>query len=383
MRFAQSFFASVGMLLLGASIVLTPATAFAIERAPCSQKGCAGLRGNCEARNVRKGPRRASLYVHLHRQRCAIHLYGVAVVALLASPAQGQELTAEWFRSNYSGAALETAYGECSAKLVLDVREEGSSQFTNLATTDFAFEGHYRKFDQTVEMREADGQVTTRRRTVVASPEVSFSITKPSDDSGPILKSVDRTPVGLMFSSRRVELEASGSIYAPFTLFSRVSERLKSPGFKIERVSREGERVRVDFVNQDKDQRHVGHAIFLANRQWAIDSYDVSSNAGELQVRQMSQISYSEDSPVPRLAGSVTKVIWTPGKTFVETLSVKELTFQPKPATEFKLSHYGYDDRTGMPPGSMGSLWLWAAIAGIGCILLSFVIRRRLRRAAA
>jgi hypothetical protein len=314
-------------------------------------------------------------------------LLGVIAIGLLASPAPGQELDAAWFKANYLPAAqkLEKAYGECSAKLSETVTNDKSDDF-NKATSNFAFDGTRRKYDGMTESHK-DGSTTKRSRAIVASLEVSFSVLT-KQEKGPLLEQVNRSPLGFAQATAQIDGVAGDSIYAPFAfLGERVSSWMKHKGFEIKSVKQEGDRVRLDFHCRDNDREYNGWVAFLRDRQWVIDAWDVAlkMNPGktdEYSWRYATSVSYGGDDPVPTLTG-MTAIAYHPNRTVTEKMVVDELTFVAAPASEFKLSHYGYDDRIGTPQaGGIHSLWFWLAVGGVACLLAAFAIRQIMAKRA-
>ena len=55
-------------------------------------------------------------------------------------------------------------------------------------------------------------------------------------------------------------------------------------------------------------------------------------------------MSYGNDAPVPALTGLMATT-YHPDRTDSDKVVVDDLTFATVPASEFKLSNYGYDDR--------------------------------------
>jgi hypothetical protein len=307
------------------------------------------------------------------------------LVVLLASPAWGQEHDAAWLKANYLPAAktLEKSYGECSAKVERTVLIGGSDRYIK-TTYHFAFDGANRKLDKSIENKGEDGAITNFKRSFVASPDVSFSVVE--RDGAPLLDQVNRTQVGLDRATQQIDSEAGESIYAPFVAFGwRVSEWINDKGFEIKSVKQNGDRVKLDFQYKKNDRTYVGWMSFLPVRQWAMDKWDMvlTMNIGkpkEYRWRVAATMNYGGDEPVPNLVG-LTAHSYHVDRTDTENIVVDELTFAPVPASQFKLSNYGYDDRIGSPASVGRSLWFWLASAGIICLLIALGIRLRYRHA--
>lgn len=306
-------------------------------------------------------------------------------IALLASPARGQELDAAWFKANYLPAAqkLEKAYGECTAEVSETVTNDKSDDY-NEATYHFAYDGARRKFDRTI-VSHKGGTTYERSKTIVASPEVSFSVfTKQGKD--PLLQRVNRSPLGFARATESIDRDAFESIYAPFAVFEEpVSRSLTDKDFEIEGVTRDGDRVRLKFSRKKDDFQASGWVDFLPDLQWVIDRWEMSCKTvrpTEYRYRMVSALSYRHGDPVPALTGWTTTT-YDPDRTSTDKLVVDKLTFAAAPASEFKLSSYGYDDRIGLRPSALKSLWFWLAVAGVACLVTAFVVRKVVARRAA
>jgi hypothetical protein len=312
-------------------------------------------------------------------------LQGVIAIAigLLASLAQGQELDAAWFKANYLPAAekLEKAYGQCTAEVTETVSNDKSVDY-NQATYHFAFNGSRRKFDRKIENHK-QGSIVGFSRTIVASPEVSFRVLT-RREHGPLLESVDRSSMGFVQATESIDRDAFDSICVPFALFERpVSRSLADKDFEIQEVHRDGDRVRLKFSLKKQDFEATGWVDFLPERQWVIDRWEISRKTfkpTEYSYRMISALSYGDGGPVPALTGWTTTT-YDPVRTETDKLVVDKLTFAAAPASEFKLSGYGYDDRIATPGGVGKSLWFWLAITGAICVLTAFAVRMRYRHA--
>jgi hypothetical protein len=312
-------------------------------------------------------------------------LQGVIAIAigLLASPAQGQELDAAWFKANYLPAAekLEQAYGQCTAEVTETVTNDKSDDY-NQATYHFAFNGSRRKFDRKIENHK-QGSIVGFSRTIVASPEVTFRVLT-RREHGPLLESVDRSSMEFAQATESIDRDACDSIYAPFALFEEpVSRSLADKDFEIQEVHREGDRVRLKFSLKKQDFQETGWVDFLPERQWVIDRWEVSRKTvkpPEYTCRLISELSYADGDPVPALSGWTTTT-YDPVRTDTDKLVVDKLTFAAAPRSEFKLSRYGYDDRIATPASVGKSLWFWLAITGAICLLTAFGLRMRYRHA--
>ena len=311
-------------------------------------------------------------------------VFKVAVVAigLLASPARGQALDAAWFKANYLPAAekLYKAYSECSAK-VSEINTNDKSPDFNKTTYSFAFDGAQRKFDRMIEDHK-DGSVDGFRRVIVASPEVSFKVLT-SWEKNPLLENVNRSPMGFARATKRIEEEASDSIYSAFAfLEEQVSSWIKHQGFQIKGVKREGDKVRLDLhCKHDNGRVYDGWIAFLPDRQWVIDNWDITTKTTTDTWRDVATVSYGGDDPVPAMTG-MTDIGYHPNQTNTRTMVVEELKFAAVPASEFKLSAYGYDDRIGSPASVGRSLWFWLAVGGVTCLLAAFAIRQIMAKRA-
>jgi hypothetical protein len=302
----------------------------------------------------------------------------VILAMLLASPARGQELTAAWFEANYVPAAqkLEKFYGECSAKVLRTVTKSNSDKFSSKTTINFAFDDTKRKFDRTIESTGEDGSGTKWSRTVVASPEVSFMVL--TQEGPPLLEQVDRSTMGFAQATSQIDAEASDTIYSPFSVLEwRISEWIKSKTFAVKEVRREGVHVRVDFRYKPLDREYVGWITFLPDRQWVIDHWDITLKRFKPEERSwriVSDMTYGGDDPVPALTGA-TATSYHSDRTDSEKIIIEELKFSTAPASEFKLSHYGYDDRIATPASFSKSLWFWLGGAGVLCLLAALALR--------
>ena len=298
-------------------------------------------------------------------------------------------MDAAWFKAEYLPAAekLEEAYAGCSAEVTETITDDRSDDF-NMAKSSFAFDGVRRKYEGANESHK--GNTTTKwSRAMIASPEVSFRIlTKEGTD--PILERVNRTPLGFAQATAQIDSLACDSIYSPFALLSeRVTSWLKRPGFRIKSIRHKDGRVRLEFhcTEAGRDREYEGWIEFLPDRQWVIHSWDVTlsgkaGNHAAYSLRYAASINYSNDDPVPHITGMVVRGFHGDWKE-TDELVVDDLTFATVAASEFKLSHYGYDDRIGMQPGSYRSLWFWLATACVLCLVIAFVIRQIMSRRAA
>lgn len=302
----------------------------------------------------------------------------VLAISLLASPARGQELDAAWFKANYLPAAqkLEKYYGECSARVSRTVTKSNSDKFVIKTTINFAFDGTKRKFDRTIESRDEDGSTNKWSRTIVASPEVSFGVL--TREGSPLLEQVDRSTMGLTQATSQIDAEASDTIYAPFSVLEwRISEWIKNKNFAIQAVRRDVEHARLEFRYKTDDLEYGGWISFLPNRHWVINHWDINVKKFKPQEhswRIVCNMSYGNDDPVPALTGS-TATSYHSDRTDSEKIVVDELKFATAPASEFKLSRYGYDDRLATPGSFSNSLWFWLGGAGILCLLAALVLR--------
>ena len=255
-----------------------------------------------------------------------------------------------------------------------------NSTNTSKAQIEFAFDGVKRKFDKNTETLK-DGVTTKWTRSIVASPEVSFSIVKRADDQ--LLDQVDRSTLGLLQAVGQIDSAAGDSIYAPFALLEqRFSQWLRTDGFQIKRVSRDGNRVRVDFAFTSKERAYNGSIRFLPQRLWVIDGWDITLKLLEPEQytwRIVNDMTYGSDDPVPSLTGS-SAVTYHQTHTDREKMIVEKLSFAKVADDEFKLSRYGYSDRLGLPARFYESVWFWAATLGVICIAGAAVIRAVRRR---
>lgn len=306
----------------------------------------------------------------------------VLAIWLLASFVRGQEPDAAWFKANYLPAVekLDKFYSECSATVSQTVTSDDSDDY-NKATFRFGFDGPRRKFDRTIESSK-NGSITSRSRTIVASPDVSFMIlTRP--EKGPLLEQVNRSPMGFAQATTQIDAAAFDSIYASFSLLEkRFSQYINDKDFEIKSVKRDGDRIRLDFHYKNETVQFDGWVVLLPQLQWVIDRSDISLKVikSGYSYRIARTMSYGSDTPVPVLTGSETST-YHPNRTDQEKMVVEELTFAAVPASEFKLSAYGYDDRIGSPASVGKSLWFWLSVAGVLCLLMALGIRMRYRHA--
>jgi len=222
-----------------------------------------------------------------------------------------------------------------------------------------AIDGPRRKFDRTIEVHK-DGTIDGFRRVVVACPDVSFHLlTRRGQPT--FLEYIDRSSAGIAQASKRIEEVASDSIYSAFAFLEmRVSSWMSRKGFEIKGVKREGDKVRLDFHCKD-DLEYDGWVDFLPDHQWVIDGWDITLKGIEPTTepwRIVAAVTYGGDNPVPVLTG-VTTTTFDSGRTATGKTVVEELSFDPVPASEFMLSHYGYDNRIGVAD----KRWLWPCIA--------------------
>ena len=305
---------------------------------------------------------------------------------MLAVPGWCEEHDAAWFKANYLPAAqrLERYYGECSANVLFTVTADKPTTLTR-TTFHYEFAKGRGKFDRTTEATQPDGSTTTMSRSIVASPEVCFSVLT-RDGAGAVLAGVERGAEACRETIRYIEIPAGDSIYEPFMILNqRVAHLIEDSAFQFKGVESNGDRVRVTFQYTKPDQQHDGWVEFLPERQWVIDSCDVNLRVGigrpdEYHYRYASKISYGGDDPVPAIRGSIGHA-YHADRTDLEEMTVSELTFGPRPASGFMLSSYGYDDRIDSAAEPSRLPWLWLATAGVLCVVGTLAIKRiRARR---
>jgi len=255
------------------------------------------------------------------------------------------------FRAEYLPAAskLEAAYARCQAKVVITVTNDKDDYLgkTNYA---FALDGNKAKFDRTI---QENGKIVFRR-VVSGTPDLSFMILTKDGDT--ILEHVDRSGDTYCFAT---VVEQADTVRAAFACFGKtLSERLASKSFQLKSVSREDGAVRLEFADVEPDGFAIdGWVRLLADRQWIIDRSEFNLKRGDHTWRRTEQVNYNALG-----VASVDAMTFNPDRTHTATSVVEQLDFGPVPASEFTLSHYGYDDRIGLP-GRFP--WLWLAIGSL------------------
>jgi len=307
------------------------------------------------------------------------------VMCLVSSPVNGEEKESAWFFENYLPAAqkLANAYAECTVDVSETVSNDKSPDY-NTATFHFAYDGTRRKYDRTLISHHGDSTYE-RTRTVVASPEISFSIYTKQGKS-PLLQQVDRSELGFSEASRTIDSAALEAIYAPFALYGKtVAEWLRSKDFKIKSIREEADHVRLTFQIANNEFNAEGWATFRPTLLWVIDRWEMSvqmKKPSGQTFRVASALTYADGDPVPALTG-LTTTTFHPNRTVTDKLLVNMMRFGAAPPREFKLSSYGYDDRIAMPASIGTSLWFWLAIGGVACLLAAFAIRQLRAKLAA
>jgi hypothetical protein len=279
------------------------------------------------------------------------------------------------FRAEYLPAArkLEQAYSQCRAKVALTVTND-TTDYLGKTSYAFALDGNKAKFDRTIENRE-NGMVFGFRRAIIGTPELSFMIL--TKDGNTILEEVSRSGESLAYKV----IDQADTVRAAFAFLGKsLSERLASKSFQIKSVSHDDGAVRLDFADVEPDGFAIdGWVRLLSDREWVIDRSEFNMKRGDYAWRRVEQVNYGADDPVPRVA-SVDAWAYHPGRTDTEKYVIEQLEFGPVPASEFKLSYYGCDDRIGLPRSHVP--WFWLAVAGVA-IAIVVGITRTMRRGRA
>jgi hypothetical protein len=190
--------------------------------------------------------------------------------------------------------------------------------------------------------------------------------------------------LGYLFAHRRIKEQACDTVFGAFAFLGKpVSSWLNDDEFKIKSISRIDDRVRMAFTSQgppQDDREFAGSIDFLPDRQWVIDSWDITITAPKegRSWRDQVKLTYGGDDPVPRLVGT-TLVALHPMLQSTSTTVVDELVFAPTPDDSFRLSSYGYSDRVGLPARLIDSIWFWVGIVGLLCLMAAFVLRYRMQ----
>jgi hypothetical protein len=315
------------------------------------------------------------------RVQAVVFLLGLL---FLASDARGQELTADWFRAQYLPAVskLEEAYGTTSAVTTQTSTSTLNKNHSGMKIK-FALDGLRCKFDRTIN-DYVDGQPSSWTRSIVASPEVNFMIlTKHA--SKPYLEWVDRSELAYNFAHNRIHEQACESVFSAFAVLGRsMSSWLSDKEFKIMSVIMQDDRIRLvfDYTGDPKAEREYdGWIDFLPNRQWVIDAWEITIRAPKENFawRDVTKLNYASDGPVPKLL-DMTLVEHHPTYQTTRKTAVNELVFDVE-EDAFRLSSYGYHDRIGLPARMTDSIWFWAAIVGVLCLLAAPAIRYRMKAA--
>lgn len=247
------------------------------------------------------------------------------------------------FRAEYLPAArkLEQAYSRCQAKVEVTVTND-KDDYLGKTHYEFSFDGSKAKFDRTIE--------NAFRRVVVGTPDVSFMIL--TKDGSTILEHVERGGDKYCFTT---VVEQGDPVRAAFAFLGKsLSERLAGESFQIKSVSRDDCGVRLEFADVESDGFSIdGWVRFLPD--WRIDRSEFNLKRGDYAWRRAEQVNYNGS----RVA-SVEALAFHADRTDSEKYVVVQFDFGPVPASEFRLSRYGYDDRIGLPSSRVPWVWLTA-----------------------
>ena len=293
----------------------------------------------------------------------------IFIFSCLLATARAEDL--QWFKSEYLPVAekLERAYDHCTAMTTTIVTNDKNSDSVK-TTYFFAFDGDNLKWDRDIETRNAEGS-RTWSRTLVGTPNLSFMIL--TRDGKKLLEKVDRSARGLDFMKEQMQ---SDIFLAAFSFFGRpISKRLTDKHFIVKSIRREGDSVRLDYKFSESDMTCEGWLTF--NKEWLIDRWEVFLTRNSQPPdswRRTGEAHYNGTS-----IESVKQLIYDSDRIDTEQTIVSDLKFGPVPASQFMLSHYGYDDRIATGAGRI-SLPFWLALFGGMFLMLAFALRMYRRK---
>jgi hypothetical protein len=285
-------------------------------------------------------------------------------------------MDAATFKVHYLPAAkrLQDAYGHCQIHTVsLTTNDKDDEWFTT--TYRFVFSGESMKCE--FEHEDVNEKWT---RTLAGTPGVNFMILTKNDQQ-PLLEQVDRSSLGHSVAKERILARADTALRAYSLFGTPLSERLQSDRFRIRDIEEHGEEIKAHFQNDDETVSQRGWFTVLPKRGWVIDSWEatLSKPGQDYTWRSDGKATYGGEVPIPQLKAFESHY-YHADRTYTESTTVNLLKFEDAAESEFMLSHYGYDDRLGMPSSFFRSLPFLLIVVGACCLAAVAAIRHRRKR---